>query len=90
MAFGKKPAAHPAGIERRSRPRKQTDFPAHIVLPDGQTFACRIRNHARGTARLSLTSVLGIPAKFRLHTADAVYEAQTIRRDVGTLVVRFS
>jgi len=90
MAFGKKPAANPAGIERRSRPRNKADLPAHIVLPDGQAFPCRIRNHARGTARLSLPSVLGIPATFALHTADAVYEARTIRRDAGTLVVRFS
>ena len=90
MAFGKRPATNSTGIERRSRPRKQTDFPAHIVLSDGQTYACRIRNHAHGTARLSLTSILGIPATFALHTADAVYEARTIRRDAGTLVVRFS
>ena len=65
-------------------------MPAHIVLPDGQTFSCLIRNHARGTARLSLTSVLGIPPIFTLHAGGVVYEAQTIRRDVGTLVVRFS
>ena len=86
--------------ETRRKPRRnrapiaaaqpKADLPAHIVLPDGQTFACRVRNHTRGTARLSLTSVLGIPATFALHAGDAVYEAQTIRRGVGTLVVRFS
>lgn len=90
MAFGKKPIENPAGIERRSLPRKKADLPALIVLPNGQTFSCLVRNHASGTARLSLTSVLGIPSTFKLHSGGATYDAQTIRRDVGTLVVRFS
>ena len=89
MSFGKKPALAHAGVERRRLSRKRADLPAQIVLPNGQTFPCRVLNHAKGTARLSLTSVLGIPAAFELHTDGAVYEAQTIRRSVGTLVVRF-
>lgn len=90
MSFGKKPAQGHTGADRRRVPRKSTDLRAHIVLPTGQTFPCRISNHAQGTARLSLTSVLGIPVSFELHTDDAVYEARTIRRGVGTLVVRFT
>jgi hypothetical protein len=89
MAFGKKPAQSHIGTERRRLPRNPADIAAHIVLPNGQTFACRVLNHAQGTARLALTSVLGIPTTFELHTGGAVYEAQTIRRGVGTLVVRF-
>jgi hypothetical protein len=89
MTFGKKPARARVGVERRRLPRKPADLPAQIVLPNGQTFACRVLNHAQGTARLSLTSVLGVPAKFELHAGGAVYEAQTIRRGVGTLVVCF-
>jgi hypothetical protein len=89
MAFGKKSAQSHVGIERRRIPRKRADLPAQIVVPTGQTYACRVLNHANGTARLSLTSVLGIPDAFELHTGGTVYEAQTIRRGVGTLVVRF-
>ena len=89
MTFGKKPARSHVGAERRRLARKPADLPAHIVLPNGETFACRVLNHAQGTARLSLTSVLGIPARFELHTGGAVYSAHTIRRGVGTLVVSF-
>ena len=89
MTFGKKPARSHVGAERRRLPRKPADLLAHIVLPNGETFACRVLNHAQGTARLSLNSVLGIPAKFELHTGGAVYTAHTIRRGVGTLVVSF-
>jgi hypothetical protein len=89
MTFGKKPARAHVGAERRRRQRKPADLAAHIVLPDGQTFPCRIMNHAQGTARLSLTSVLGIPEEFQLHAGGGIFEAQTIRRGVGTLVVSF-
>jgi hypothetical protein len=91
MPFGKRPARSHTGAERRKLPRKQSDISAQIVLTTGQTFPCRVLNHAQGTARLSLTSVLGIPASFELHVADgAVYAAQVVRRSVGTLVVRFT
>lgn len=89
MSFGKKPVRAYVGADRRRRPRKSADLPAQIVLANGDAFACRVLNHAQGTARLSLTSVLGIPATFELHAGGAVYEAQTIRRGVGTIVVRF-
>jgi hypothetical protein len=82
------PPSH-VGAERRKLPRKQADRPAQIFLPNGQTFPCRVLNYARGTARLSLTSVLEISTTFELHAAGVVYEAQTIRRGVGTLVARF-
>lgn len=89
MSFGKRPARAHIGAERRRSARKPADIPAHIVLANGETFPCRVLNHGQGTARLSLASVLGIPAVFALHVPGAVYEAQTIRRGVGTLVVRF-
>jgi hypothetical protein len=89
MSFGKKPAQAHTGPDRRRLPRWKADLPAQIVLPTGRTFPCRVSNHAQGTARLALTSVLGIPVSFELHTEGAVYQAQTIRRGVGALVVRF-
>jgi hypothetical protein len=89
MSFGKKPAQAHTGPDRRRLPRQYTDLPAQIVLPTGRTYPCRISNHALGTARLALISVLGIPVSFELHTENGVYQAQTIRRGVGTLVVRF-
>jgi hypothetical protein len=53
--------------ERRSVPRQRTLKGARIVINDGfSTFQCTVRNLSPAGAKLTLTSVVGIPDSFAL------------------------
>ncbi|ODT70575.1 MAG: hypothetical protein ABS75_11910 [Pelagibacterium sp. SCN 63-23] len=57
--------------EKRAVPRLRTLKGAKIVVNDGfSTFDCTVRNLSEAGAKLTVTSVLGVPQRFELALLD--------------------
>lgn len=53
--------------EKRAVPRQRTLKGARIVVNDGfSTYQCTVRNFSEAGAKLSVTSIVGIPDTFQL------------------------
>jgi hypothetical protein len=89
MPFGKRAALPGLNAEQRRSPRAPSDAAAHVVLASGKTIPCRIRDLSSTGARLSVESVLGLPAQFEMRVGRHAYRAQITRRGTRLIAVRF-
>jgi hypothetical protein len=85
VPFGKREAKH---VDRRREEREPTDVDATIILP-GTIMMCRVVDSSKTGARLSLTSILGIPEEFDLRVRGQTYRAKVVRKTPRGLGVKF-
>jgi hypothetical protein len=89
MSFGKRQRKGYGGIERRGGDRAPTDMPAEIILPDGTIVPCRVVDLSKTGARLSVSSILGIPEILELRNRGMTHRVQVVRRSPRSLSVKF-
>lgn len=77
--------------ENRITPRHRTLKGGKIVVNDGfSTFDCKVRNMSDTGARLQVTSILGIPERFKLAMDDGRgFDCEVAWRKEGELGVHF-
>ena len=77
--------------ERRRHHRNRTLKGGRIVTNDGHsTFDCTVRNLSEEGAKLVVTSIIGLPQRFRLSLHDGRdFECETIWHTETELGVRF-
>lgn len=79
-----------AGADRREHVRERADVTAQIVLPDGETVKCHVRDFSARGAFLSVASLFGLPTSFELRAGGQTYRAEVVRCGAGYLAVRFA
>ena len=85
MPFGKR---EPKAVDRRRAKREPADVDATIILPS-TIMRCRAVDVSKTGARLSLTSILGIPEEFDLRIRGRTYRAKVVRKTPRELGVQF-
>jgi len=76
--------------DRRSAPRKRAPLNATITYGSGNSVRCSVIDVSGSGALLQLSSILGIPSKFRLQEGRGpTRTVEVVRRGPSRLAVKF-
>ena len=89
MGFGKRIPSGQPGLERRKAARQSTDVFGEILVPGKPPQRCRVVNFSDSGACLKLPSIFGIANDFELRVFGHIYRALVVRKQPGTMYVRF-
>ena len=67
-------------MENRITPRKRVVLPGRLVLAEGGTLDCRVRDLSETGARLRLGTVCSLPSHFSLQvlSSGSIHEAEVV------------